>query len=118
VDDEPDSRELLTILLTHYGAKVTTVGSVGAAVKAFQEGVPDLLLSDIGMPHGDGYALIRLIRELEGDRSEKVPALALTSYTQPEDRDRAIAAAYPLHVTKPVEPLELVNAIAGLAKRH
>ena len=118
VDDEPDSRELLTILLTHYGAEVTTAGSVEAAVKAFQEGVSDILLSDIGMPHGDGYALIRQIRALEGDRPDKLPALALTSYTQPEDRDRSIAAGYQMHVTKPVEPLELVNAIASLAKRR
>jgi CheY-like chemotaxis protein len=117
VDDEPDLRELLTILLTHYGAAVTTVGSVQAAVKAFQE-APDVLLSDIGMPHGDGYALIRQIRALEGDRPDKVPAIALTCYTQPEDRCLALTVGYQMYLTKPVEPLELVTAIANLAKRR
>jgi CheY-like chemotaxis protein len=117
VDDEPDSCELLTILLTHYGAEVTTAGSLRAAVKAFTEGSPDILVSDIKLPDGDGYALIHQIRGIEANRPEKVPALALTSYTQPEDRDLAIAAGFQMYVTKPVEPQDLVTAIATLARR-
>jgi CheY-like chemotaxis protein len=74
-------------------------------------------VSDIKLPDGDGYALLHQIRRIEADRPEKVPALALTSYTQPEGRNLAIAAGFQMYATKPVEPLDLVTAIATLARR-
>ena len=78
---------------------------------------PDVLVSDIEMPNQDGYSLIRRIRALEPDRGGRTPAVALSAYSRPEDRIRSLMAGFNLHVSKPVEPTELVTVVASLAGR-
>ncbi|AFZ14093.1 GAF sensor hybrid histidine kinase [Crinalium epipsammum PCC 9333] len=118
VDDEEDTRFLLTIALENYGAKVTAVSSATEALVAVQELMPDVLVSDIGMPNEDGYTLIRKIRALEPEKGGKIPAAALTAYARSEDSQKAIALGFQKHIAKPVEPAELVAVIASLAKAN
>src|SRR5437667_408346 len=117
VDDEADARESLTVVLEQCGAVVTAVASVREALGAFARQRPDILVSDIGMPEEDGYSLIEKVRVLEAQRGGRIPAVALTAYAAPEDRRRALAAGYELHVPKPVTPEELVTAVANLSGR-
>ncbi|MBC7796049.1 MAG: response regulator, partial [Pyrinomonadaceae bacterium] len=114
VDDEPDARELLSSLLTVYGAEVTTCGSVSEALDTVPNVKPNLLISDIGMPRQDGYLLIKKLRELEPENGGQIPAIALTAYTRVEDRVRALSQGFQLFVAKPVEPSELVAAVRSL----
>ncbi|HEX7317257.1 MAG TPA: PAS domain-containing protein [Pyrinomonadaceae bacterium] len=115
VDDESDARRLLTEVLTRRGAEVLTAVSAAEALEMLQAWRPHVLLSDIGMPDGDGYELIRRVRELPEERGGRTPAAALTAYAGPRDRARALAEGYQLHVAKPVEPAELTAAVAALA---
>jgi PAS domain S-box-containing protein len=115
VDDEPDARSLIERVLKDNEAVVTTAASASEAMEHVLREAPDVLLSDIGMPKEDGYALIRRIRKLGGDRG-RIPAIALTAYARNEDRAKAIQAGYQLHMSKPVEALKLVAMIATLAK--
>ena len=115
VDDEPDARGLIKRLLDDCEAAVQTAGSAAQAIELIQSQPPDVLVSDIGMPGEDGYTLIRRVRALGAERGGRVPALALTAYARSEDRMRAIAAGYQMHVAKPVEPAELVMMVASLA---
>jgi CheY-like chemotaxis protein len=117
VDDEPDTRELLKAGLGQCGADVTIVGSVSEALKEIETEVPDLLISDIGMPEEDGYELIRRVRELPATNGGKIPAIALTAYARVEDRMQALRAGYQMHVPKPVELAELVAVAASLVRR-
>ena len=117
VDDEPDTRELLKQGLEYCGAKVSVAGSASEAVDALVKSVPDILISDVGMPGIDGYDLIRQIRELPRDRGGKVAAIALTAYTRTEDRLQALRAGYDMHVPKPVELAELVAVAVSVARR-
>jgi PAS domain S-box-containing protein len=117
VDDEPDTRELLRVGLGQCGADVTAVGSATDALEAMATNVPDVLISDIGMPGADGYALIRRVRELPAESGGRVPALALTAYARTEDRMQALRAGYQMHVPKPVELAELVAVVASLDQR-
>jgi len=117
VDDEPDTRELLKQGLEYCGAKVRVAGSASEAVDALVESVPDILISDVGMPGIDGYDLIRQIRELPRNRGGKVAAIALTAYTRTEDRLQALRAGYDMHVPKPVELAELVAVAISVARR-
>jgi signal transduction histidine kinase/CheY-like chemotaxis protein len=114
VDDEPDARGLLVTLLAQAGAEVRAAGSLAETLGLLAEWQPDVLVSDIGMPNGDGYTLLREIRQAETDR--RLPAVALTAYARPEDRMRALAAGFQMHVTKPVEPQELLLVIASLSR--
>jgi PAS domain S-box-containing protein len=116
VDDEPDARELIQTVLAHYGAEVTTAASVEEALLALVGSVPNVLVSDVGMPGEDGYALIRQVRALETDRGLRIPAVALTAYARVEDRHRALRAGFARHLAKPVEPLELVSVISAVVK--
>ncbi|MDQ1611555.1 MAG: hypothetical protein QOG00_1486, partial [Pyrinomonadaceae bacterium] len=117
VDDESDTRELLKAGLGQCGADVTVVGSASEALEAIGAGLPDLLISDIGMPGEDGYELIRRVRELPADGGGKVPAIALTAYARVEDRMQALRAGYQMHVPKPVELAELVAVASSLVRR-
>jgi signal transduction histidine kinase/CheY-like chemotaxis protein len=117
VDDEPDARELLSIVLTQCGAEVRAVSSAREALNTIQEWAPNVLISDIGIPLEDGYSLIRKIRALPPELGGNVPAAALTAYARSEDRIRALAAGYQTHVAKPVDPSELVAVVASLAGR-
>jgi len=118
VDDEADTRDLLSFSLRNYGAEVTALGSASEALAAIQRDKPDVLVSDIGLPGDDGYVLIRKVRALDEDRGGRVPAAALTAYAKDEDRHRAIAAGFQAHVPKPVELAELASVVASLAGRE
>lgn len=115
VDDEADARELLSTVLQECGAMVTTAASVTEAIAAIEQLQPDILVSDIGMPGEDGYSLIRRIRAMEAHNGARIPAVALTAYARVEDRTRALAAGFQMHIAKPVNPTELVAVIANLA---
>ncbi|HEX6719362.1 MAG TPA: PAS domain S-box protein [Pyrinomonadaceae bacterium] len=117
VDDEPDTRDLLRQGLEYCGAKVEVVGSAAEAIETLKESVPDVLISDIGMPGTDGYDFIRQVRSLSSARAGKVAAIALTAYTRVEDRLHALRAGYDMHVPKPVELAELVAVAASVARR-
>jgi PAS domain S-box-containing protein len=118
VDDELDMRELLRTGLAQCGAEVVSAGSAAEAIKAIRAAVPDLLISDIGMPQEDGYDLIRQVRGLPAEAGGNVPAIALTAYARTEDRLQALRAGYQMHVPKPVELSELVAVTASLARRN
>jgi PAS domain S-box-containing protein len=113
VDDDPDTREAIGFLLLRAGAVVETVSSAGEALAAIERSRPDVLIADIGMPGEDGYELIRQVRALPPERGGHVPAVALTAYARPEDRERALAAGYQEHVAKPVEPEALIELLKG-----
>jgi PAS domain S-box-containing protein len=115
VEDEPDTRELVTVLLTKSGAEVQAVGSASEVFTLLDGWRPDVLVSDIGMPGMDGYQLIRKIRARTPEQGGWIPAVALTAYAKAEDRVRAISAGFNMHVIKPVEPVELIAVIANLA---
>jgi PAS domain S-box-containing protein len=115
VEDDTDARELMTAILLDVGARVKSVGSALAALDAFPSFSPQLLVSDIGLPEQDGYSLIRHIRALGDDLGGAIPALAITAYTRPEDRTKALAAGFTTHVGKPVNPADLLTALANLA---
>jgi signal transduction histidine kinase/CheY-like chemotaxis protein len=115
VDDEEDTRSLLKFILEACHAEVQTVDSVDDALDAIDEFNPDLLISDIGMPGADGYDLIRLVRDRETRTGRlRLPAIALTAFARVEDRMRALASGFQMHIPKPVEPAELVTVIASL----
>jgi CheY-like chemotaxis protein len=117
VDDEPDTRELLKAGLGQCGAEVTAAGSAAEALEAISVGVPDLLISDIGMPNEDGYELMLRVRALPDESGGRVPAIALTAYARVEDRMQALRVGYQMHVSKPVELAELVAVAASLVQR-
>jgi PAS domain S-box-containing protein len=117
VDDEADTREMLKAGLGQCGAEVTTAHSAAEALREMEKTPPDVLISDIGMPDQDGYALIREVRSLPAGQGGSVPAIALTAYARTEDRLQALRAGYQMHVTKPVELTELAAVVASLAKR-
>lgn len=116
VDDEADTREFVAFLLQQYGARVRAVSSAYEALTALTQSVPDVLLSDIGMPEIDGYMLMQQVRTLPPEQGGQIPAIALTAYAGEINYQLAIAAGFQSHVSKPVEPAELVSAIASLAK--
>ncbi|BDG06226.1 ATP-binding response regulator [Anaeromyxobacter oryzae] len=117
VDDDPDTVEVVRQVLEQAGAQVVAAASAREAIEAFAARPPDVVLSDLGMPGEDGYALIARIRALEAARGGDVPAAALTAYTQGDERRRALEAGYQLYLAKPVEPSALTAAIARLAGR-
>jgi len=118
VEDEADARELITAMLVQGGVEVRTACSAAAALAAFDEWRPDILISDIGMPGEDGYMLMKKWRERESARGLHIPAIALTAYARPEDRQRALSVGYESHVPKPVAPEELLAVVASLTNRN
>jgi signal transduction histidine kinase/CheY-like chemotaxis protein len=114
VDDESDARDLVEDILRGAGARVVSAGSAREALLKFAQAQPDVLLSDIGMPDENGYDLIRQVRTLPIESGGGVPAIALTAFARPEDRSRALAAGYQLHLAKPVEQAELLAAVSSL----
>ena len=115
VDDAADARGYVQRILEEREVEVRSASSVSEALAAVAELAPDILVSDIGMPDEDGYALIRQIRGHHEDGIRDLPAVALTAFARAEDRARALAAGYQLHVSKPLEPAELLAALARLA---
>jgi signal transduction histidine kinase len=118
VEDEADTRDLLVVSLQQCGAEVAAFGSVPEALAWFDHSVPDVLLSDIGVPIEDGYSLIRKVRSRLPALGGNVPAAALTAYARAEDRLRALEAGYQTHLAKPVDPAELIATVARLAGRR
>src|SRR6185295_931798 len=115
VDDDPDTRELVTTLLDTSGARVRTAASVAEALALLERWPADLLVSDIGMPEQDGYALIREVRARQRGNG-LLPAVALTAYAREEERAKALEAGFQVHVAKPFDPPELLALIADLAR--
>ncbi len=118
VEDDEDSRKLLGLMLKKQGAEVTSTSSSAEALGAIGQTLPDVVLSDIGMADEDGYELMRKVRALSVESGGLTPAIALTGYATRKDRERALSAGYQLHLAKPVEPPDLVAAIASLSRRN
>ena len=128
VEDDDDSRQLLSLVLQRYGAEVVAAASAAEALDAYVQRMPDVVISDIGMAEEDGYAFLKKLRLLPVQRSLLreaassapsstafvTPAIALTGYATNKDRERAMAAGYQLHLAKPIEPDDLVAAIKGV----
>ena len=117
VDDDADTRDLVTAVLGQSGAEVLTAASAEEALDTLARARPDVLVSDLSMPGDDGYALLERVRALGLDRDGRVPAVALTAFARAEDRARALAVGFAVHVPKPVEPAALVEVVARLASR-
>jgi PAS domain S-box-containing protein len=117
VDDAEDARELARRVLAECGAEVILAPTASAAIDHVGAQRPHVLVSDIGMPDLDGYELLRRVRTLGVDAGGECPAIALTAYARPDDRDRALQAGFQAHLTKPVEPWELVASVARAAGR-
>jgi PAS domain S-box-containing protein len=119
VEDDVEARELLRAVLEQCRCRVSTAGTVDEAFRLLESHVPSLILSDIGMPGQDGYDLIRRIRSSAEPRLRAVPAIALTAYARGEDRWKALRAGFLMHIPKPIEPAEVVAAVANLVRaRH
>ncbi|MFQ4144152.1 response regulator [Chlorogloeopsis sp. ULAP02] len=114
VDDDEDSRFYISTVLEADGANVTTTKSAAEALEVLPQLQPDILVCDIGMPDEDGYALIQKVRASEIEEIANVPAVALTAYADSEDRMRALGAGFQSHVTKPVDPADLVMAVINV----
>jgi ATP-binding cassette subfamily B protein len=122
VDDHEDAREVVTVVLEQRGAKVEALATASAVLERLRGAPtgqwPDILVCDIGLPDIDGYTLLRDVRALEAERetplSARIPAVALTGYAHAEDRTRALLAGFQIHLAKPVDPRELLAAIASL----
>jgi signal transduction histidine kinase/CheY-like chemotaxis protein len=117
IDDDADTRTLLATLLAQHGAVPTTAADARAGMAALHRHAPHVLVCDIAMPGADGYALIGQVKSWAAAARVHVPALALTAYARPEDREQALAAGFDLHLAKPVEPLDFLTSVARLAGR-
>jgi CheY-like chemotaxis protein len=118
VDDEPDAREMLEVMLLQFGAEIRLAPSVQQALKILEQWKPHALISDVGMPDEDGYSLIHKVRTLEPERGGRTPAIALTGYGREEDRLQLLAAGYQVHLSKPVEFTRLVDSIANIISQE
>ena len=114
VDDEPDARDLIKRILTDCNASVTTAASAREALAAFRAAPPDVLVSDLGMPEMDGFGLLAEVRKLDAAAGGTVPAVALTAFARSEDRLRALEAGFAAHISKPVEPSQLIATVADI----
>jgi PAS domain S-box-containing protein len=117
VEDQADARELIRLILEQQGAQVIEASSSKQALEIIKESIPDVLISDIGMPDEDGYSFLKKVRSLPQDKGGNVPALALTAYTKEEDRELAIAAGFQMHLGKPLDITELVQAVFQLSTK-
>jgi signal transduction histidine kinase/CheY-like chemotaxis protein len=116
VDDDADTCEILTTVLGYYGAQVVTVPSATEALSVIEQRQPDVVVSDIARPDIDGYGLVRRLRALEAEHGWRIPALALSAQARRSDSEQAFLAGFQAYVTKPVEPAELAELIARLAR--
>ena len=118
VDDDTDFLESLDVALQSRGARVRRTSSAAAALAAVDASLPDVIVSDLGMPGEDGYGLIRELRARPAGHGGDVPAIALTAYVADHDRDRSLAAGFQLHLGKPMDPGLLVEAIADVVAQR
>ncbi|MGB3694042.1 MAG: response regulator [Spirulinaceae cyanobacterium] len=114
VEDDTDSRELVALVLRNCGAQVTAVASVGKALAAFDKQRPDILISDIAMPTEDGYDLMQQLQQRQEATEPSLKAIALTAYAREEDQQRTKKAGFTLHLSKPIMPVQVVQAVAEL----
>jgi hypothetical protein len=117
VDDEPHVCEVLRVLLAQQGARVSVASSAARALTLLGRERPDVLVSDIGMPGDDGYALIKQVRARSTAEGGDVPAVALTAYATQDDAARALTAGFQVHLAKPIDPPRLLRAITSLTGR-
>jgi CheY-like chemotaxis protein len=118
VDDDKDMREMLRFVLEQQAAKVSVAESVTEAVSCMENSPPDLILTDIGMPGFNGYALVSLVRENDKKDGRKTPMIALTAFTSPADRETALSAGFERYLSKPFDPAELIEVICSLVAKH
>lgn len=118
VDDEPEARQIIALVIGRAGAEVKSCGSASEGLATLVEWHPDVILSDIAMPDEDGYSFIRKVRALLREDGGITPAAALTAYARDEDRLEALGAGYQMHIPKPIAPLQLVTIVARLAGRE
>ncbi|HVJ19683.1 MAG TPA: ATP-binding protein [Polyangiaceae bacterium] len=116
VDDEADARDLLSEVLSEAGAEIRTAGSAAEAFRLLEKFNPHVLVSDIGMPHEDGYSFMRRVRGLDPAGFGGVPSIALTAYTRGEDKTKALSSGFTTHIGKPVSPDALLAAVGNLAQ--
>jgi PAS domain S-box-containing protein len=114
VDDQLDARILICRLIEEHGGRCCLAESGEEALRKIVEEDVNILISDIGMPDFDGYELMRRIRKMHSSAARNIPAIALTAYARADDRQRALLAGFQMHVSKPVEPRELIAGIASL----
>ncbi|QJE03587.1 PAS domain-containing protein [Massilia forsythiae] len=114
VDDDRDNRELIKRILSDCGATVRIAASAREALALFREAPPNLLISDLGMPEVDGFELLDRVRKLGREHGGYVPAIALTAFARSEDRLRVLEAGFSAHISKPVEPSELIATVASM----
>lgn len=114
VDDNDDSLELMAFILEEYQVKVTKARSVAEAMQYLGRLRPDLLISDISMPSEDGYVLIEKVKQLMAVSGWQFPAIALTAFVTEEEQKRLLAAGFQLRLTKPIDPSDLIAAVAGV----
>jgi len=115
VDDDPDTLQMLTIAMEQAGGEVRACASATEALAVLSEWHADLMVSDIGMPNEDGYALIRKVRSLDPESGGAIPAIALTAFAGAADRSRALSEGFQKHISKPVEPFDLIRVIVQLS---
>jgi CheY-like chemotaxis protein len=115
VDDQPDERDLLRLMLTREGAEVETVASAADALDVLPRWRPEILISDIAMPTEDGYSLVKRVRSLEDRMIAAIPAIALTAHARVEDRQQALDAGFDYHVGKPFDRARLIDAVGAAA---
>jgi signal transduction histidine kinase/DNA-binding response OmpR family regulator len=115
VDDERDARDVVSEVLRRRHAEVQAAANVQEAIERLASFRPTVLVSDIAMPDADGYELIRRVRALSPEQGGRIPAIALTAYARPDDRDQMLASGFQAHLAKPVEPHELVASVAQIA---
>jgi CheY-like chemotaxis protein len=117
VDDDSETRELVTMIVGRAGARTTAAASAAEALDILADIRPDLIICDVAMPDQDGHSFIRTIRSRSGAEGGRVPAIALTAHARAEDRTHSLLAGFQSHVAKPAEPTELVALIATLVGR-
>lgn len=118
VDDDPDARELTALFLEQNGIEVQTAGSAADALALLKVQSPQVILSDIGMPFEDGYSLIRRVRALPAPEKKNIPAIAITAFARTEDKTRAFAEGFDMHVAKPVDLAQLLRMVTKLAQKE
>jgi len=116
VEDDVDTGRMLAQVLGEHGANVTHAGTSAGALAAIERAIPDVLISDIGMPGEDGYELLRRVRMLAPDAGGRVPAIALTAFAREVDMHHALEVGFDLHVAKPIDPAELARVVARVAR--
>jgi CheY-like chemotaxis protein len=117
VDDDPEARELIRTVLEYSGALVTVVATARDALRNLQRVTPDVLVSDIAMPHENGYWLIREARALTAVQGRRLPAVAVTAHGDAHGPERTLAAGFDAHLRKPIDPWELCRVVTALSRK-